>query len=280
MRATIMVNKEIQIFSASSDWTLGWQDICQGFQYWRIWLMLSWQDICMRYRRSVLGPLWITASTAIMIYSMGFLYSHLLAHAELKSYFPVLASGIVTWQLISMIIKDANSCLIEANTLLLNQKLPYTLFLFRIIIRNLIIFLHNLLAVIPAVIIFKVPINGASLFLFFSLLLVFINGYLYGALLFMLGSRYRDTQQLVESLIQVAFFLTPVIWDPSRLSQKYQFILYFNPFAQFVQLCRMPMLGQIPPFHTIVITLLLTLLGIILMVPLFCKCRRHIIYWL
>ncbi len=234
----------------------------------------------MRYRRSVLGPLWITASTAIMIYSMGFLYSHLLAHAELKSYFPILASGIVTWQFISTIIKEANSCIIEAKTILLNQKLPYTLFLFRVIARNFIVFVHNLLAVIPVIIIFKVPVNGASLFLVFSLLIVFINGYLYGALLFMLGSRYRDTQQLVESLIQVAFFLTPVIWDPSRLSQKYQFILYFNPFAQFVQLCRLPMLGQIPPLHTILITLIITLFGIVFMFPTFCKCRRYIIYWL
>src|SRR5476651_1250046 len=68
------------------------EDIQSGLTKWPIWLMLAYQDIKLRYRRSVLGPFWITLSMAITVYSMGFLYSRLF-NVDLAHYFPFLVSG-------------------------------------------------------------------------------------------------------------------------------------------------------------------------------------------
>ena len=75
-------------------------DLWEGLKKWKIWMALAWQDIKLRYRRSVIGPLWITLSMAITVYSMGFLYSRLF-HMDLDSYFPYLVSGMLAWGVIS-----------------------------------------------------------------------------------------------------------------------------------------------------------------------------------
>ena len=93
---------------------LALQDITQGLLSSRIWLLLAWQDIRLRYRRSILGPFWITISMAISIYSMGFLYGNLFK-MDLQQYFPFLATGLLTWTFINTVISDSTNVLIDAS---------------------------------------------------------------------------------------------------------------------------------------------------------------------
>src|SRR5438477_7497650 len=102
-----------QINKPHSPINLAISDIKDGLRGWRIWLLLSWQDIRLRYRRSSLGPFWITLSMAISIYTMGFLYGHLFK-ADLRNYYPFLAAGMLTWNLIYILIVDGTNAFIEA----------------------------------------------------------------------------------------------------------------------------------------------------------------------
>src|SRR5436190_24289563 len=78
---------------------LAWEDLTVGTKKWRIWLTLAYQDIKLRYRRSVLGPFWLTISMAVTVYSMGFLYAHLF-HTDLQQYYPFLVAGMLCWTMI------------------------------------------------------------------------------------------------------------------------------------------------------------------------------------
>ena len=68
--------------------------------------MLGWQEIRLRYRRSTLGPIWLTISTGALIGGMGPLYGRLLGQ-DIGSYYPYLAVGYVVWIFISSVINDA-----------------------------------------------------------------------------------------------------------------------------------------------------------------------------
>src|ERR1700679_2205930 len=81
------------------------QDLTEGLKKWPIWLMLAYQDIKLRYRRSILGPFWLTLSIAITVYSMGYLYAHIF-HIALEHYFPFLVAGMLSWNLISTIVTE------------------------------------------------------------------------------------------------------------------------------------------------------------------------------
>lgn len=51
--------------------SLAMTDLRAGILEWRLWGLLGWQDIKQRYRRSTLGPLWLTVSTAVQMAVMG-----------------------------------------------------------------------------------------------------------------------------------------------------------------------------------------------------------------
>ena len=257
------------------------QDILDGLKAWRIWFMLAYQDIKLRYRRSVLGPFWITLSMAITVYTMGFLYAHLL-HTNMQEYYPFLAAGMLSWSLISTVITDLTETFITSDNLLKQIKLPYSLYIHRVASRNVLIFFHNLAVMIPILIIFheSAKVNFYTLLLIPNMFLVYINTVTYGMILSMIGARYRDVSQIIKSLIQVAFFVTPVMWNPVVLPAQYQSIMLLNPFYIFVELIRAPLIGSANSWSVMGIALLLTLIGILISYKMFARYRARIIYWI
>ena len=260
---------------------LAFKDILDGLSKWRVWLMLAYQDIKLRYRRSILGPFWITLSMAISVYSMGFLYSHLF-RSDLQSYFPFLVGGMIAWALISTLVTELTDAFSNSDHLLKQIKLPYSLYIHRIVTRNIIIFFHNTLVIVPLFIIFHqtVKINWNTLFLFAGLLIIYVNALLYGLTFAMLGSRFRDISQIVKSLIQVVFFLTPVMWKPDVLSANKKFIVLLNPFSSFIQIIRAPLIGTLPALHDLFMVFFMTIAGAFICYYLFVRYRARIVYWL
>jgi len=260
---------------------LAFRDFKDGLCQWRIWLMLAYQDIKLRYLRSILGPFWITLSMAISVYSMGFLYSHLF-HTDLQSYFPFLVGGMITWTLISTLVTELTDAFSTSANLLKQIKLPYSLYIHRIVTRNIIIFFHNMLVIVPILAIFHqvAKVNWNTLFLFVGLFVLYINAIFYGLTLAMIGSRYRDISQIVKSLIQVVFFLTPVMWKPDVLPPSKRFIALYNPFSSFIEIIRAPLTGNLPAFHDLLMVFGVTLIGIFICYYLFVRYRARIVYWL
>lgn len=260
---------------------LAFNDIIQGFLKWRVWLMLAYQDLKLRYRRSVLGPFWITISMAVTVYSMGYLYSHLF-HTDLQTYFPFLVAGMIAWTLISTLITDVTEALYSSDGLIKQIKLPYCLYIQRVVTRNIIAFFHNIVVIIPIIAIFHqvAKVNFYTLLIIPGLFLIYINALAYGLMLAMIGARFRDLVQVIKNLTQVAFFLTPVMWNPQILPEKDRFIVMLNPFYSFVELIRAPLMGAHPAWTTFAMVSVVTFIGIALCLKMFTQYRARIIYWL
>lgn len=247
--------------------------------HWQMWFLLGSQDIKLRYRRSTIGPFWLTISTAVTIYSMGFLYAYLF-RVNIHAYFPYLASGIISWTFISTLLQESSSVLVESVTYIKNQSCFMSIFIMRLILRNCIVFFHNLIVIIPIVLYFKVELNWHNLLIIPGLLILCMNAFTWGSIIAILGTRYRDFQQIVKSLIQVVFFITPVMWLPTLLPEKYHWIINYNPFAQYLALIRNPMLGQGIELNTIVIVGVLSLIGLRLFALCMNKYKHRIVFWL
>lgn len=254
-------------------------DVNQGLSSWRIWLALGWQDIRLRYRRSQLGPLWITLSTAIMIYSMGFVYARLFK-IDLSSYYPYLATGLVIWTFISAVILEASDAFVESAAFIRQIPLPFSVYILRLLTRNIIILLHNILPVLPILIYYKiVPSPLGFIELIFGFILLMVIGYCFGLLLAVLGSRFRDMKPIITSLVQVCFLLTPILWQHTMLPASLQTITLFNPFYQLVELLRTPLLGQTLALSTLLYCVSLAAIGLILMLIVLARSRHRISFW-
>jgi len=265
--------------SLTARMNLAFLDIKEGAKKWRIWLLLAWQDIRLRYRRSLLGPFWITLSMTITIGMTGMLYGVLL-NFRMAEYFPSFAAGMLIWSLISILITDGSNTFAESENFLKQMKLPYSVFVYRFVARNFIIFLHNIVIFIPIMFLFHIKPTLDTLLVFLGLFLILWNAVAVGFILAIFGTRFRDIAQVVNSFIQVIFFLTPIIWVPSMLPQKFQFAVKLNPVAQFLEMVRNPLLGLAPSSYAICVTLTISILSAVFAFALFMRFRARISYWL
>ncbi|MFI4957136.1 MAG: ABC transporter permease [Gammaproteobacteria bacterium] len=256
------------------------QDLVEGFKLWRIWFLLGWQDLRLRYRRSVIGPFWITLSMAIMIYSMGFLYAKLFK-VDLSTYYPYLAAGMITWNFIATVITDSSDAFFSNTHFIKQIKLPYTVYILRLLTRNSMIFVHNLVAIIPIIIIFKVKMSVLTLFiLILNFSLLNICAFNYAFIVSLVGTRFQDIKQIIISIVQILFLLTPIMWMPTMIPERFGYFATYNPFYQLLTAIREPLLGQIPSTFTYVYILCFTALGFVMMFLLLWRCRHRIAFWI
>ena len=254
-------------------------DLIQGIKSWRLWLLLGWQDIRLRYRRSYLGPWWITISMFVTIVSLGFLYSNLFK-LPINDFLPFLAIGMVVWTLIVTLITEGAATFVESASYLKQISLPYSVFILRTLTRNILIFFHNIIPVILVLLFFGTPITWALSSLIMGLAIILFNGFCFGWILAVLGARFRDIMPIIASVMQIAFFLTPIIWAPKILPEKYQYLVNYNPFAQFIELIRQPLMGNWPTANTFIVVAIVSVIGVCIMLWLMQRTRRRIIYWL
>ena len=98
------------------------KDLLDGLSMYHLWGRLGWNDILQRYRRSLLGPLWLTISMAVLIGALGLLYAKLFK-VDAAEYIPFLAIGFVLWQLISGILLDGCNVFVQSEGIIKQIKL-------------------------------------------------------------------------------------------------------------------------------------------------------------
>jgi len=242
------------------------------------WHYLAWQEVRQRYRRSLLGPLWITISTAIMIMGIGPIYGYLL-NQSIVGYIQYLAISIVIWTFISNSINEGCLALISAEPFIRQIKLPYTSYILKSLTKNLIFLAHNMLIVV-VVLIFIPPSNCKTIPLaLIGLLIIVGNLFWIILLLSIICARFRDIPQVIGSIVQILFFITPIMWGAEMLGEKFA-IAKLNPLYHFVQIFRAPLLGYYPDSMSWIITLGLMICGLLVSFIVFVITRSKISYLL
>lgn len=255
-----------------------WADWWEGTRRTDIWWTLAWFDIVLRYRRSMLGPLWLTISMGAMIAAMGPLYSSLFG-TELSKFFPHLALGIIFWGFLSSMVTEGGNSFIGSAHYLKQGYFPISLFVWRSMSRNLIQFAHQIVLYVPVALWAGISLGWPALMVIPAFLLLLINAHSIGLVLGLVCTRYRDVTQIVTSVMQMLMFLTPVFWVSDGLTGRAKYILW-NPFAQMLDLLRTPLLGGTASLHSWLGALVWTVAGLVVATLLFAKYRRRVVYWL
>lgn len=256
---------------------LAWKDIKSALKIWRLWGFLGWNDIRMRYRGSVLGPFWITASMLIFICAFSIVYSKLF-HQPLSEYIPFLTAGYLSWLMLTATLSESCNIFVDAAPYITEIKLPFMLYIFKLTWRQIIIFAHNAVVFIIVALIFHQPFTWNLLFFIPGFVLFLLNLTAFSLLFAMLGTKFRDIQQAITSLLQIIFFITPISWSPSLMHNSY--VIRLNPLTYFIDLVRSPLLGNAPQLTSWIVSSLISLIVFTLGFKIFSKYRRHIPFWL
>lgn len=264
-------------YSTQTRAELAMHDISDGLRKYPVWMMLGWQDIKQRYRRSVLGPLWITLTMVITIAGMGPLYAALF-RLNIDKFIPYLALGLISWGLISTMIIDGCATFSSVDSLIRSVRLPFSTHVYRMIFRNFLIYFHNLLAFIPFMLYVGDRPHWVWLMILPGMLIVVVSSVPLAIILGLFCARFRDMQQIVGSIVQLAFFLTPVIWKPESLGNRIAFAKY-NPLYMYVDMLRGPMNGYIPDASVYIGAAIITAILYVIAIPFFIRFRQRIAFW-
>lgn len=258
---------------------LAWTDIRDGVANWRMWGRLGWQDNKRRYRRTVIGPFWTTLSLGVFIVTLGVVWSQLWKQ-DPKVYLPFLASGMVVWALVGTVITEGCVVFVAAENLIKSLRINYTALACSVIWRNVVVLAHNILIFILVAVYGAVPVTWQTLLVIPGLLLVAVNGIWICLLLGLLCSRYRDIQQVITTVLQVAMFVTPIFWSAEQLGARFTSVVDFNLLYHLVDVVRSPLLGRAPGTSTYLSVLLAAMVGWTLTFTVFSRFRSRIPYWL
>ena len=221
------------------------QDFIRAILSWRLWLSLGVRDITIRYKRTLLGPLWITISMSATFVSMGMLFSAILKN-DVHEYLPYLAAGMVSWNVVNAMANDAPQIFVHAHHIINSLRLPLPIHVLRCVVRNLLIFLHNCVAAVIAHLVLGGSLGVVSLMLLVTLPLLFVILFSGALLLAILGARFRDLGPIIGVGMQFLFFLTPIIWTPDNIPLGRKWWVEANPFYHLIEVIRAPLLGQMP----------------------------------
>jgi ABC-type polysaccharide/polyol phosphate export permease len=181
---------------------------------------------------------------AIFCLALGFVYSQLL-EVSLAEYLPFLAVGFVIWGFISGMLGEFPNLYVENGAYLKDAHLNPITILFRATARNVLILAHNILIVICIYVYFKIQPGLISLLAIPGIILVMLNLVSVGISLSILGARFRDVALINQSILQIAFFVSPITWMP-HLIEADSWVLLANPIAYYMDLVRSPLLGHAP----------------------------------
>jgi len=252
-------------------------DLGQGLFGSPVWLHLAWQEVKQRYRRSLLGPFWMTISTGVMVGAMGPLYSRLMGQ-PVGSYFQYLSVSLVTWLFVSGFLNDCCGAFISSESFIKQVRLPLSTYVVKVLARNTIIFAHNFLVMAVVLVVFP-PAEPLDMLLApIGFVLVLVNLLWVGFVLAVISARFRDIPQIVASVVQVLFFITPIVWKPEQRGLSH-LVAEANPFNHLLDVMRAPLLGTLPAARSWVLVSAMAVVGSAVAFVVFNRYRARIAYW-
>jgi ABC-2 type transport system permease protein len=157
---------------------------------------------------------------------------------------------------------------------------------YRLVWRQILFFAHNLIVYLVMFLFFPQPLGWSSLLAFPAFALLVLNGAWVALLLGIVTTRFRDLAPITQSVVQLLFFLTPIVWiygdllahaNPSTAGRAR--LVEFNPLLHFMEIIRAPMLGQPQHLRHWIVVLAITVVGWALTMEALRRYRARVSYW-
>lgn len=276
----------VPLVSDSQSFNRAFKDFRDGFAQRELWLSLGWQDIKQRYRRSVLGPFWITIATGLQAVAMGVLYSTLLDQ-PLQQYLPYVTIGLIVWGVISASILEGSDVFIANEGLIKQLPSALSVHVYRLVWRQFLFFIHNAAIYAVMLVVFSVwkNLTWTVLLAIPGILLLFANAMWVTIFFGIFSTRYRDIAPILGSTTLMLFVLTPVMWTTKTLHEQGGAVseraklVELVPTYHYLEIVRAPLLGDPIYLRSWLVVLAITVIGWIVAILAMKKFRSRVPYW-
>lgn len=236
-------------------------------------------DIVDTYRRSLFGVLWVLLSFGMFIGAKIVIFGSFTPQGmETYVFTAHLTVGFWLWMFISESVGDGANVFVRARSWILGTDISKGVFIYQSIFRIVIRSAFSLPIVVLVLMMGELRPNTLWFAAIPGLIIFLISAVWVHALLGAICSRHRDLIHLTQSIMRVFFFLTPILYVPSALGRKAQFLNY-NPFTHYLAIVRDPIVYDVFPVFAWKVVGVITILGILLSIFVFNRTSRHVAYW-
>ncbi|GDY31225.1 sugar ABC transporter permease [Gandjariella thermophila] len=280
-------------------WARAVADIRDGLRERELWSHLGWQDIKQRYRRSVIGPLWITISMAVTALALGILNAALFG-TQIATVLPSITVGLIVWSFVSGCIMDGADTFIVNEGLIKHLPAPLMVYVLRTVWRQILLFAHNLVVYVLVCGIFiwaidkpyhVIPngitqpgLNWGIVLAIPAFALIVLNAGWVTVLFGIAATRFRDIPPVVQSFMTLIFYMTPIMWQADLLytngrTSSMAHLLALNPFYHVVEIIKAPLVGLQQSWTHWVVVGGFTIVGWALALLALRNYRARVSYW-
>lgn len=258
---------------------IGVNDLKESWKGREFWALLAYREVRAQYRRTIIGPLWISVAMAIYVFALDIVYGRIFGLSS-EEFMPWVIIGLVAWYFINSAISESLNVFITYRGYILQHKKPMFTYSMIPLTRAFLLCAHHMIVVVAVIVLLQVPfLNYYWMIIPGFLLFVFAVSWI-GMLLSVISLRYRDVPQIITNIMQLAFLVTPVMYKPDHPEVANSLIVRLNPFAHILAVVRDPLLGKMPPVHSLEIAAGLGVVGWVITLYVFGRFRNRIAYWL
>ena len=244
-------------------------------------LAMTYKEIAVRYRSALLGIVWMIINPFFQMLVIGFVFAFFFGIGDRYSYFLYLFSGLLPWQFFSQSLLTATQAFVQERQLLQKAMFPLEVLPLSIILAN---FFHFLVALMLFVIFLLVTGNlevRNFLFLFPACVALFVFTFFSALLTSTLFVRYRDVRFIVQALLVVWFYATPVLYAITVLPPQFRFLFIVNPLSSWFEMFHSIILPQYGvTWDMLAANFILLVFGVTLSLWVFRRHRFSLVDWL
>jgi lipopolysaccharide transport system permease protein len=249
--------------------TRGWRsiDLAEVWAYRELLLIFAWRDIKVRYRQTLLGAVWVMGQPLVSMLIFTLLFGRV---AKLSVTTPVpypvfVLAGLLLWNFASSAINQVGNSLLGASYLISKAYFPRLVVPLSNLATQLVDFAIAAVLLVPVMLWYRVVPRPSLLIAPAIVLLATCFALGVGLWIAALNIEYRDVRIVIPWILQIAMYVTPVVYPLSALPEKYRAIATFNPMSGIVEAFRASLFGTPLPYEalgwSIVASLILLITG-------------------
>jgi lipopolysaccharide transport system permease protein len=221
----------------------------RGFwAYHELLYFLIWRDVKVRYKQTVLGVAWAILQPVIMIVIFSLIFGRVVGLPSDGIPYALFAyAGVVTWTFFSGAVTKSGNSLVGSSHLITKVYFPRMMIPAAAVLASVVDLLLAFVVLVPLMIYFGVAPRWQIVMILPLIMLLVLLAFGVGMWMSALNVKYRDVGFILPFVIQIWFFLSPIIYPSSALPPEFQTIMMFNPVSGIIEGSRSALYGR--PFR-------------------------------
>lgn len=223
-------------------------DWAEFFRYKELFYFFTWRDIKIKYKQTVLGFLWAILQPLFMMVIFTFFFGRVLNVPSQSLPYPVFVfSGLLIWNAFSSGLTNAANSMVNNAQIIKKIYFPRLIIPVSSILVSLFDFLMAFILFVILLVYYQQSISwNAIIFWPLSIAITVVATLGPGSWLAALNVKYRDFRYVIPFLIQILFFLSPIIYPVSMLQNDIvKYVVVLSPAYAAIELFRVPLTGSI-----------------------------------